>query len=112
MKALNVFSIVIICGITAFFSVFTLGSYEQHKQLINQLPFSFIGRLVAVSAIGLIGLGFLIATNFLFDKFFFKKVNIAVLKKLVYRGFLWIFLTAFLGCLLFFFGDKLSNTVM
>jgi hypothetical protein len=106
LKALNIFSIVIICGITAFFSVFTLGSYEQHKQLINQLPFSFIGRVAAVSAIGLIGLGFLIVINFLFDKFFFKKVNISVLKKIAYTGFLWVFLIAFLGCFLFFFGEK------
>jgi hypothetical protein len=106
LKAFNTFSIFIICAVTAFFSVFYIGSYERYKELINQLPFSFIGRVVGVSAIGLIGLGFLIAANFLFDNFFFKKVNIVVLKKLAYTGFLWIFLVAFLGCLLFFFGEQ------
>jgi hypothetical protein len=104
LKAFNTFSVVIICGITAFFSVFYLGSYEQHKQLINQLPFSFISRLIGVSTIGLIGLSILITVNFLFDKIFLEKVNVDVLKQLAYTGLFWIFSIAFLGCILFFFG--------
>lgn len=104
MKAINIFCIVIICGLTAFFSVFYLGSYEQYKQLINQLPFSFVRRVIGVTTIGLIGLLVLIAVNFIFEKVFIKKANIIALKQLAYTGFLWIFLIAFLGCFLFFFG--------
>lgn len=104
MKAINIFCIIIISGVTAFFSVFYLGSYEEYKQLINQLPFSFVSRVIGVTTIGLIGLLVLIAVNFLFEKVFIKKANIIALKQLAYTGFLWVFSIAFLGCLIFFFG--------
>jgi hypothetical protein len=104
MKALNIFSIVIIGLVTAFFSVFYLGSYEQYKRLIDDLPFSFISRVIGVTTIGLIGLLVLIMFNFLFENFCIKKVDIIALKQLAYIGSFWIFSIAFLGCLIFFFG--------
>lgn len=104
LKSFNVFSVIGICLITAFCSVFYIGSVDQYKILIDQLPYSFVFRVMGVSAIGLAALAILITVNFLFDKVFMEKVDTLALRQLAYFGSFFIILIAFAGCLLFFLG--------
>jgi hypothetical protein len=94
---------VLIVGIVAFFSLFWIGSYEQKMKLVSELPFSFIFRFLGLSAIGLIGIVFLILFNYLNDKLILKNVDVFSLKKLAVRGAIVIILVALIGTILFFF---------
>lgn len=92
-----------IIGITAFFSFFWIGSYEQKMQLIAELPFSFIKYAIGASIIGSTGIVILLLVNFLHGKIVEKKVNVASLKRIAVVGFLRIIAIAVFGTALFFY---------
>jgi hypothetical protein len=103
LRIVNTFFIFIITVITGFLSIFSLGSYEQKMQLINELPFSFIYRFLSVSIIGLIGVIILLIINFLVDKLILKDVNVSTLRELAVKASVPVILAALFGVFVFFF---------
>ncbi|OXA82470.1 hypothetical protein SAMN05444397_107218 [Flavobacterium aquidurense] len=103
MKIVNGFLILVITLITGFFSVFSLGSYQQKVQLMNELPFSFIFRFLAVLAIGFTGVILLVLANFLIAKLILKQGNSRELKKLTVEAAIPVILVALFGVWVFFF---------
>ena len=89
--------------ITGFFSVFSLGSYEQKVQLMNELPFSFIYRFLAVLTIGFIGVILLVLVNFLTAKLILKQGNSKDLMRLTVQASIPVILVALFGVCVFFF---------
>lgn len=103
MRIINGLLIAVIIAITAFFSIFWIGSYEGKMKLIAELPYSFITRAAGASVIGLIGISILLLVNFLYEKIVLKKVNIVSLKRLAIVGFLRVIGVAVFGTVLFFY---------
>jgi hypothetical protein len=93
----------VIIGITAFCSFFYIGSYQQKMQLMAELPYSFIKRVLAVSVIGSVGIVILLLVNFLHAKIVKKEVNVASLKHIAVVGFLRVIAVAVFGAVLFFY---------
>jgi hypothetical protein len=102
LKLINTLSLIIIAAIVAFFSLFWIGSYEQKMELHRQLPFSFVFRFLGLSAIGFIGVGFLLVFNYLIEKLILKEVYVPGLKKLAIDGVVAVGTVALIGTILFF----------
>jgi len=103
LKIINGFLILVITLITGFFSVFSLGSYEQKVKLMNELPFSFIFRFLGVLTIGFTGVILLALVNFLIAKLILKQGNSKELKKLTVQASMPVILVALSGVCVFFF---------
>ncbi len=102
MKLINTFFLIIIVGIVGFFSLFWIGSYEQKLELYRQLSFSIVFRFLGLSAIGFMGIGFLLLFNYFIEKLILKEVYLPGLKKLAINGGIAVSIVALIGTMLFF----------
>jgi hypothetical protein len=102
LKIINNLLVAVIIGVTAFFSIFWIGSYERKIQLIAELPLSFVQRVSEVSVLGSTGVLVLLLFNFIHDRFYKKNVNVAFLKRIAFVGLSRVAI-AICGSVLFFY---------